>query len=298
MYREEGGRRSAEHRENEDEERGSGVIPGHRRDEEDGGQGSDSDREFLRALALIGGRERVLLVGELWERGPSRELLRCFVRELFGEGGGGGGSGGDGSGGFGLLFLLCRSESVRRGRPELRALLQDVRGRRLRGGVGGAPAALVGALVLGEEEEEDGELLPALLELLTSVFGEEQRIQAAVYRPGEPRTALELKRAACRALCAARESRAAEEEEDDARTPTILQCFPWRQRKRRKNHQVKAANHVSKGSTENLQEGIALTCPVLREPLSGACGKSNTSAAGQEVVQGGELDTEKPKEPL
>nr|XP_033814148.1 uncharacterized protein C2orf72 homolog [Geotrypetes seraphini] len=207
---------------------------------------SDADGEFVRALARIGGRERVLLVGELWERGPSRELLRAFVRELFGEGGEEGGTGD----GFGLLFLLCRPESLRReGRPALRALLQDVR-RRLRGGCGAA--ALVGALVLSGATGEEGQLLPALLELLRGVFGPEQRIQAAVYRPGEPRTVLELKSAACRALRAAG---AAEE----SRIPTILHCFPWRQRTRRRNHQDKAANHNSKGSTANLQEGTALT---------------------------------------
>ncbi|XP_029473197.1 uncharacterized protein C2orf72 homolog [Rhinatrema bivittatum] len=289
--RERGAGDSREEEEDDEEGEKRRSEPGPREDAglRAAGTAVQAERAFLRALALIGGRERVLLVGELWERGPSRELLRRFVLEIFGECSGRGPAG-PGAGAreprYRLLFLLCRPPSLRRerGRRGLRAVAEDVRAR-LRGGCGSA-AAVVGALV--EEEEEGGAepgeevLLPRLIRLLRGVFPGEQRVQAAAYRLGELASALEVKRAACRALRAAEEEQRAGDEE---RTPPVLQCFPWRWRKRRKNHQAKAASGVTEVSTAELRGGAAVAMSALCEPLNGVCGESVTEAASQRGAQ-------------
>ncbi|KAJ1087246.1 hypothetical protein NDU88_000428 [Pleurodeles waltl] len=115
-----------------------------------------AERLFADLLAGIGGPERALLVGELWERCPSRELLRSFTRDVFGvctqppagEKGPAPRGPPDRRLRARLVFVLFRLSSVQRPaeRRRLREILRDVR-KRSRGPV----PAVVGVVVLPPE---------------------------------------------------------------------------------------------------------------------------------------------------
>ncbi|XP_072852438.2 uncharacterized protein C2orf72 homolog isoform X1 [Pogona vitticeps] len=175
-------------------------------------------REFQGLVDRAGGRERLLLVGEVREgeraAAAPRALLETFARDLFGDpppaagkeeeaeeapaegvpggrrvhrvrGGGGGGvraGAGWAPPGCPLLFVLVRAASLPE-RRRLREILRDVRGQ-----LGAPRPAVVGVAVLpGEEEDRDGEAARAQLEaLLRRVFGARrpsETLQAATYRP-------------------------------------------------------------------------------------------------------------------
>ncbi|XP_051855457.1 uncharacterized protein C2orf72 homolog [Antechinus flavipes] len=168
--------------------------------------------DLLQALLEgAGGRGRVLLVAELWEREQSRSLMRDFARHVFPEPreeeeeeAAAARAPGRGPPERAicspLVFVLCREASLRAPEPRLRLreILRDVRARRRRrprwrprwrpppwgpsgdcGGGGGA--ALVGVLVeepgdgrgenQGAEEGSGAEAMHLLEALLRSVFG-------------------------------------------------------------------------------------------------------------------------------
>uniref|UniRef100_A0A8D0BWQ3 Uncharacterized protein n=1 Tax=Salvator merianae TaxID=96440 RepID=A0A8D0BWQ3_SALMN len=97
-----------------------------------------------------------------------------------------------------LTFFLCRASSLRERAERLREVLRGVRDQRC-----GAPAALVGVLVQPRPEEEQG-ALARLEQLLRDVFQAEggsgsaaaaaMEMHTAVFAPGRPDGALELKR--------------------------------------------------------------------------------------------------------
>ncbi|XP_060124566.1 uncharacterized protein LOC132591205 [Zootoca vivipara] len=91
-----------------------------------------------------------------------------------------------------LTFFLCRAASLRERAARLREVLQGVRDQNR-----GAPAALVGVIVQPRPEEEH-EALSRLEELLREVFEVEgvcpMEIHTAVFAPGRPHGALELRR--------------------------------------------------------------------------------------------------------
>nr|XP_028563225.1 uncharacterized protein C2orf72 homolog [Podarcis muralis] len=91
-----------------------------------------------------------------------------------------------------LTFFLCRAASLRERAARLREVLQGVRDQSR-----GSPAALVGVIVQPRPEEEY-EALSRLEELLREVFEVEgtcsMEIHTAVFAPGRPDGALELRR--------------------------------------------------------------------------------------------------------
>ncbi|KAG8520929.1 putative protein C2orf72 [Galemys pyrenaicus] len=172
---------------------------------------------FQALVEAAGGRGRVLLVGELWEREQSRALLRGFAQAVFPAEAAAGEPGGAGAEGAGpgarvargarairspLVFVLCRAASLAAPEPRrrLREMLRDVRGRRPAGG------ALVGVLVAEAAPEDAVARGLRLLEaLLRAVFGRQAGgpVQAAAYSPDHPASSLAVQAAACRALQAA-----------------------------------------------------------------------------------------------
>ncbi|XP_069473670.1 uncharacterized protein C2orf72 homolog [Ambystoma mexicanum] len=289
-------------------------------EEEDG----DTDGLFAAALAELGGPQRAVLVGELWERTPSRELLQHFCRDIFGE------TLRDPEEPCAhpsvgpvearapsraaperrlrspLIFVLFRLSSVqstteRRG---LREILRDVRKRNR-----GRGAAVVGVIVLppvtaetlgapAEESASNSSAAPMgahdcsapvgapgaspshfmdteryLLALLSSVFlpagppvpSEESPLHTALYRPGDQRTVLGVKRVACRALRATDIGSDAVSEGKQTNS-TFLKCFPW---KRRSGSLKKAGKPVSGEFPQHPEEGIALKS--LCEISNGGC---------------------------
>ncbi|KAJ6655498.1 hypothetical protein lerEdw1_005076 [Lerista edwardsae] len=141
-------------------------------------------REFRGLVERVGGRQRLLLVGEGARDGeppqPARALLETFARDLFAEGGkdGSGGAAREeeeearpagarrvrvGSGGgerrwrsCPLLFVLFRASSLqgRRERRCLREILRDVRGHLPSRRAAGPPPVLVGVVVLAASAAE------------------------------------------------------------------------------------------------------------------------------------------------
>ncbi|XP_072834498.2 uncharacterized protein C2orf72-like [Pogona vitticeps] len=92
-----------------------------------------------------------------------------------------------------LIFFLCRASSLREREARLREVLEGVREQSR-----GAPAVLVGVVVQPPPDEERGALLH-LEDLLRDVFrGPEEtgpiEVHTAVFAPGRPDGALELKR--------------------------------------------------------------------------------------------------------
>ncbi|XP_078521522.1 uncharacterized protein C2orf72 homolog [Lissotriton helveticus] len=278
-----------------------------------------AERLFAAALSGVGGPGRALLVGELWERGPSRELLRGFARDVFGVSCGPAGEEGpeeppglpsgpppDRRLRARLLFVLFRLGSVQSPaeRRRLREVLRDLRQR----GRGPGPA-VVGVVVLpplepaaspGAQKDSDpdgapegpaaslegpaasaplGAPEPLLLALLSSVFlrggpappPEESPLQTALYRPGDPRTALGVKSAACRALRAA-DTRPDVDPGNEQKVSTLLKCFPWR--RRRNGSSLKAGKNISGEIPQHPDEGIALK--ALCEVANGNCEENHT----------------------
>lgn len=290
---------------------------------------------FAAALSDIGGPQRALLVGELWERCPSRELLRSFARDVFGvcalpagEGspeeppGPTTGKAPDRRLRSRLIFVLFRLSSVQSPAEQrrLREVLRDVR-KRSRGSVPavvgvvvlppepaaspgvskdpaplGAPEGPAASAPLGAPEGfaasgPNGALLgpaasaplgapePLLLALLSSVFlpggpaplPEESPLHTALYRPGDPRTALGVKRAACRALRAA-DTRTEVDPGNEQKVSTLLKCFPWR--RRRNGSSLKAGKNLSGEIPQHPDEGIALK--ALCELANGDCEENHT----------------------
>ncbi|XP_039363152.1 uncharacterized protein C2orf72 homolog isoform X2 [Mauremys reevesii] len=100
-----------------------------------------------------------------------------------------------------LIFVLCRAPALRGRAERLREVLRGVREQSR-----GAPAALV-AVIVQPQPEEEAEARRRLEELLLEVFqppgpGAAPRVEVhtAVFRPGRPEGALEVKKAACEAL--------------------------------------------------------------------------------------------------
>ncbi|XP_075794288.1 uncharacterized protein C2orf72 homolog isoform X2 [Pelodiscus sinensis] len=202
------------------------------------GPGEQALQELQALVELVGGKPQVLLAGEALEGGETRALLGAFARELFGEPPGAPAGVGAkpraapqvrvslGPGGAGreirapLVFLLCRAGSLRprRARARLREIARDLRSRLPRA----PPAALVGVLVQPGPGQEEAEARRLLETLLREVFpGLQDTVQAAAYGPGRPDGALEARGAACRALRAALEHRAAE-----PHSPVSSVCAP------------------------------------------------------------------------
>nr|DBA26314.1 TPA: hypothetical protein GDO54_010592 [Pyxicephalus adspersus] len=167
---------------------------------------------------------------------------------------------------FGLVFFLCRAESVRlRGTSrQLQEILRDVRGRMPAGGavigvVMGSDSAVRSD---GEPQEVPGEddARAALLELLLSVFPVKSRaklcseVRASVLIPGEEESRREVQRLACEALTEADTLRRLKPKMKSS-------CFSWRRRRRWNDC----------GENEVTQEGTALT--VLQHP-NGDCAET------------------------
>ncbi|KAL8198702.1 UNVERIFIED_CONTAM: hypothetical protein K2H54_021127 [Gekko kuhli] len=93
-----------------------------------------------------------------------------------------------------LIFFLCRPSSLRERLSRLREVLQGVREQSR-----GAPAALVGVIVQPREDEE-AEARQRLEDLLREVFQAEGaapvEVHTAIFKPGRPQGALEVKRVA------------------------------------------------------------------------------------------------------
>ncbi|KAM5163234.1 uncharacterized protein C2orf72 homolog [Mantella aurantiaca] len=263
-----------------------------------------TESRFLEVLGRFGGPQHVQLVGELWDRAESRALLEGFLREIFPtefplgadipESKAAQELGGDEYVSrcpgrpehraqerdvqtavitppipdrtlcFGLVFFLCRSESLRlRGASrQLREILRDVRERMPAGG------AVIGVLMkassdgngqeLGvvSEDGDGGSAVSALLAMLHKVFPEKSReklcseVRACVLIPGHEETRREIQTLACEALTAADELRR-------LKPKMKFRCFSWRRRKWK-----------DCAEKENIQEGTALT--VLQYP-NGDC---------------------------
>ncbi|XP_075386270.1 uncharacterized protein C2orf72 homolog [Tenrec ecaudatus] len=199
---------------------------------------------FQALVEAAGGRGQVLLVGELWEREPSRAQLQDFARALFppeparAKPGGAAGLADPGPRPPGtpapaarairspLVFVLCRATSLAARGPRrlLREMLRDVRGRRPAG------AALVAVLVAEAGPEDAAAPALRLLEtLLRAVFGREAGgpVQAVAYCPGRPTSNLAVQAAACRALQAAGPGRPGGEAWGRSGLARLLTCFSW-----------------------------------------------------------------------
>uniref|UniRef100_A0A674J9P6 Uncharacterized protein n=2 Tax=Terrapene triunguis TaxID=2587831 RepID=A0A674J9P6_9SAUR len=161
--------------------------------------GASPDGEFQ---AVVQRTQVLLLAGETWEPERAQAALSSFAHEVLpvarrppspappsappaGQ----------------LIFFLCRASSLRGRAERLREVLRGVREQSR-----GAPAALVGVIVQPRPEEE-AEARRRLEELLLEVFqppgpGAAPRVEVhtAVFRPGRPEGALEVKKAACEAV--------------------------------------------------------------------------------------------------
>ncbi|XP_037705444.1 uncharacterized protein C2orf72 homolog [Choloepus didactylus] len=232
---------------------------------------------FQALVEAAGGRGQVLLVGELWEREPSRALLRDFARAVFPPEPAGGKLGGEAAEGAGpqaqkapgppagprtirspLVFVLCRASSLaaREPRRRLREMLRDVRGRRRAG------AALVGVLVAEAGPEDAAAPGLRLLEaLLRAVFGRQAGgpVQAAAYCPGRPASSLAVQAAACRALQAAGPGRPAEGSWERPRFQGLLGCFSWGPRSQRKGQADISSCGPAQDVSQAPEEELALT---------------------------------------
>ncbi|XP_063093192.1 uncharacterized protein C2orf72 homolog isoform X2 [Cavia porcellus] len=229
-----------------------------------------AEPRFRALVEAAGGRGQVLLVGELWEREPSRALLRDFARAVFppdtaaGKPGAGAAAGaGPGARGTGrdirapLVFVLCRAASLaaREPRRRLREMLRDVRGR-LRAG-----AALVGVLVAEAGPEDAAAPGLRLLEaLLRTVFGRRAgaEVQAATYCPGRPASCLAVQAAACRALQAAGHGRP-EGAWERQQLPGLLSCFAWGPWGHRKERDATFSRGSSQETPQDSEDELALT---------------------------------------
>ncbi|KAM9663607.1 uncharacterized protein C2orf72 homolog [Trichechus inunguis] len=234
---------------------------------------------FQALVDAAGGRGQVLLVGELWEREPSRAQLRDFAHALFppepawakpgSEAGAepGAARGVPGAQGMPepagrairsrLVFVLCRAASLAARGPRRRLLemLRDVRGRRPVG------AALVGVLV-AEAGPEDA-VVPALrlLEaLLRAVFGRQAGgpVQAAAYCPGRPASSLAVQAAACKALQAAGPGQLGEGAWETPGLPGLLACFAWGRWSRRKDRADASSSSPAQGIFWDPEEELTL----------------------------------------
>ncbi|XP_028645403.1 uncharacterized protein C2orf72 homolog isoform X2 [Grammomys surdaster] len=255
---------------------------------------SSEEPPFQALVEAAGGRGQVLLVGELWEREPSRALLRDFARVVFppepapGKPGcseaesegtaaatephGAPGTKAERAIRSPLVFVLCRAGSLtsREPRRRLREMLRDVRSRRREG------AALVGVLVADVGTEDAGAPGLQLLEtLLRTVFGRQVGgpVQAAAFRPGCPASSLAVQEAACRALKAAGPGRP-EGAWERPGLPGLLTCFSWGPRRQRKNRGVTSSQGPAQEHLQVSEEELALT-PVFpngnyEDPGSGA----------------------------
>ncbi|XP_077008171.1 uncharacterized protein C2orf72 homolog [Tamandua tetradactyla] len=231
---------------------------------------------FQALVEAAGGRGQVLLVGELWEREPSRALLRDFARAVFPPEPAGGKAGGAAAGGAGpagqkasgtpagarasrspLVFVLCRASSLaaREPRRRLREMLRDVRGRRWAG------AALVAVLVAEAGPEDAAAPGLRLLEaLLRAVFGSQAGgpVQAVAYCPGRPASSVAVQAAACRALQAAGPGRPAKGTWERPGLLGLLGCFSWGPRSQRRDQADVSSGPVQEVS-QDPEEELALT---------------------------------------
>ncbi|XP_055976775.1 uncharacterized protein C2orf72 homolog [Sorex fumeus] len=218
-------------------------------------------------LAAAGGGGQVLLVGELWEREPSRALLRDFARAVLpAEAAAAAGPAGPGAPGAPggrairspLVFVLCRAASLAAPEPRrrVREMLRDVRGRRRAG------AALVAVLVAEPGPDDAG--LRRLEALLRAVFGRQAGgpVQAAAYRPDQPAASLAVRAAACRALRAAGPAPPAEGAWERRGLPALLACFAWGPWSRRKDAEATSPGGPAQGHCRDPEEELALTAII------------------------------------
>ncbi|KAM5229217.1 uncharacterized protein C2orf72 homolog [Ctenodactylus gundi] len=226
-----------------------------------------AEPRFRALLEAAGGRGQVLLVGELWEREPSRALLRDFARAVFPPepAAGSPGVAAQEPGAAAarairspLVFALCRASSLaaREPRRRLREMLRDVRGRRRAG------AALVGVLVAEAGPEDAVAAGLRLLEaLLRSVFGRQAGgpVQAAAYCPGRPTASLPVQAAACRALQAAGPGPPAGEAWERPGLPGFLACFSWGSWSQRKERDAASSRGPAQEKFQDSEEELALT---------------------------------------
>ncbi|CAJ0966471.1 unnamed protein product [Ranitomeya imitator] len=238
-----------------------------------------TESRFREVLQRFGGPQQVLLVGELWERAESRALLRGFLQELFPAELGNGGdktpepdteaqdapreqsphAAPSRTMRFGLVFFLCRPESVLlpASLRQTREILRDVRKRLPAGG------AVVGVVMQPPEEPPAQPAVSALLSLLRSVFPPNSHgarcseVRAVALIPGREESRRDVQIAACEALTAADEQRT---EMPNKKS----RCFSWRR--------WRQEDAVQK---ENLHEGTALT--VLSYP-NGQCAETTAEA--------------------
>lgn len=234
---------------------------------------------FQALVEAAGGRGQVLLVGELWEREPSRALLRDFAQAVFppepatakagcpaaaAESAGSGEARGAPRAPAAarairspLVFVLCRASSLaaREPRRRLREMLRDVRGRRRAG------AALVGVLVAEAGPEDAAAPGLRLLEaLLRTVFGRQTGgpVQVAAYCPGRPASSLAVQAAACRALQAAGPGRP-EGAVERPGLPGLLACFSWGPWSQRKDRDATSSRGPAQDHSRDCEEELALT---------------------------------------
>ncbi|XP_077146284.1 uncharacterized protein C2orf72 homolog [Ranitomeya variabilis] len=248
-----------------------------------------TESRFRGVLERFGGPQQVLLVGELWERAESRALLRGFLQELFPAELGNGGdlfrnkeaspqqtpkpdaedqeaprekpphTAPSRTMRFGLVFFLCRPESVLLpvSLRQMREILRDVRKRLPAGG------AVVGVVMQPPEEPPAQPAVSALLSLLRSVFPPNSHgarcseVRAAALIPGREESRRDVQMAACEALTAADEQRT---EKPNKKS----RCFSWRRWR-----------HDDAVQKENFHEGTALT--VLSYP-NGVCAETTAEA--------------------
>ncbi|XP_073445398.1 uncharacterized protein C2orf72 homolog [Dendrobates tinctorius] len=238
-----------------------------------------TESRFREVLERFGGPQQVLLVGELWDRAESRALLGGFLHELFPAELGNAGdlfretpkhdtgaprekpphTAPPRTVRFGLVFFLCRPESVvlPASQRQMREILRDIRKRLPAGG------AVVG-VIMQSREETPARLQPAvsaLFSLLRSVFPPNgsrcSEVRAAALIPGREESRRDVQMAACEALTAADEQRTEKKN-------TKSRCFSWRRWR-----QEDTAQKV------NLHEGTALT--VLSYP-NGECAETTAEA--------------------
>ncbi|XP_054978241.1 uncharacterized protein C2orf72 homolog [Sorex araneus] len=228
-------------------------------------RGAEAGPPFAALLEAAGGRGQVLLVGELWEREPSRALLRDFARavlpaEAAAAPAGPGAAGAPGGRAIRspLVFVLCRAASLAAPEPRrrVREMLRDVRGRRRAG------AALVAVLVA--EAGPDDAALRRLEALLRAVFGRQAGgpVQAAAYRPDQPAASLAVQAAACRALRAAGPAPPAEGAWERRGLPALLACFAWGPWSRRKDAEATSPGGPAQGHCRDPEEELALTAII------------------------------------
>uniref|UniRef100_A0A8C5QQF6 26S proteasome non-ATPase regulatory subunit 1 n=1 Tax=Leptobrachium leishanense TaxID=445787 RepID=A0A8C5QQF6_9ANUR len=167
-----------------------------------------TERRFLEVLGRSGGPQRVLLVGEQWERAESRAALQVFMRTVFPEGGGA------------VIGVITEQGSP---------LQDDLAAARE---ISEGPGANLGPAV-------------SLLDLLHSVFtpgtGRWPEVRAGVLLRGheEEESRRELQRLACEALTAA------DEQKSQRRRLPLIQCFSFFRRSRRKGEPVPKAGILS-----------------------------------------------------